>query len=760
MCIRDSYKIRGLIVLTFFSSLCWADGIFVHFSGSSYQLLPLLRTDVNISIQDQISNVIIEHTFNNPAEDTISVTYYMRLPLEASVVGFGVYKNGKLNEWGLVPGQGQGGDTTGVTRRVPGLENHLGKNRFVITIPKVPPGENTLQLKYTELLPYDLGLVKFSYPLYSGDFLVQPLQAVRIVIDLKSQRRISDISSPTHTVEINKSNDYSAMITYIDEAVTPNRDFELDYRLSQEDIGLWALTYREEEDLGFYLLTVEPGQEITPGDIVAKNFTFILDRSGSMEGKKIIQAKEAASYCISHLNPNDYFNVVRYNHIIETFSPEPILADSSNIQAALNWISGTIATGNTDINKALLTGLNQYMGTNTANQILFLTDGLPTYGVTDPEQILNNVREANTHDVSIFVFGVGGDVNHRLLDGIALQNHGLVRYVAEDEPIDDAITDLFIRISNPILIKTKLDYGTIMTEDFYPPDTMLPDIFYGTQLRIFGRYSNSGVTDITLSGQVAEAETSIVYPNIQFPIFDTTYKFLPRSWAKSKIDYWLWWMSVYGERDSIIDMIVDLSLRYGILTPYTSYKDTSTGIFEKENIISFIGQFINDSVVLTWEISSHLKGATFNIYRSDTREGKYIKLNTKPLYTSRFIDSNVDQGETYYYRLDVVFNNRVVVSAVISVFTGEQGSPLCLQRIQPNPVREECLIRFSLGKDSDVRLAVFDITGRLIKELVHKRLSPDDYQVSWNTDGLPCGVYFIHLRAGNESQIERIVIGY
>ena len=146
------------------------------------------------------------------------------------------------------------------------------------------------------------------------------------------------------------------------------------------------------------------------------------------------------------------------------------------------------ANGSTDINQALKGAKKQLSGIDSPrNYVVFLTDGLPTAGETDPNTILRNAKMDNA---KVFAFGVGYDVNVHLLDKLAEQNHGSTDYVRPNEDIEAKVSSFFAKVSDPVLADTSLDISGVQVSDRFPAND-LPDIFSGTQLIVFGRYTGS-----------------------------------------------------------------------------------------------------------------------------------------------------------------------------------------------------------------------------------------------------------------------------
>jgi len=201
--------------------------------------------------------------------------------------------------------------------------------------------------------------------------------------------------------------------------------------------------------------------------------------------------------------------------------------------------------------------------------IIFLTDGLPTYGVTDERAIVESIRRANENlDASIHVFGVGNDVNTHLLDDLASQNDGMVTYVRPGESLEGVLTSFYSKIEHPLLTDLELRFEGFTAADVYP--RQLPDLFYGSRIAVAGRYSNvtSDEVSIRLSGQSAGRPTSQVF---RFSLDDEAENpFIPRLWATRRIGDLLDEVRVRGESSQLIEEIEILGLRYGIVNPYTT----------------------------------------------------------------------------------------------------------------------------------------------------------------------------------------------
>jgi Ca-activated chloride channel family protein len=172
----------------------------------------------------------------------------------------------------------------------------------------------------------------------------------------------------------------------------------------------------------------------------------------------------------------------------------------------------------------------------------------------------------------LFAFGVGYDVDTLLLDSLAKEHHGQSVYVQPGMNLDEMVSTFYSSISVPVLTNLDLNFDGLSTSDLYPYP--LPDLFAGSQVILLGRYKNGGTADITLSGEVDGNIQTFSYPGMEFDkesSRDSLQASIPRLWATRKVGYLLNEIRLKGANQEIIDQIVHLSIRYGIVTPYTSY---------------------------------------------------------------------------------------------------------------------------------------------------------------------------------------------
>ena len=581
--------IAAVILLLTIATPAFADGIVVPdpppdpMPPEEMGWLTIRYHHVDVTIEDQVAITHVEQEFVNEHDWEAEGTYIFPLPEGAAVSEFAMWVDGKRVEGNILKADEARAIYEDIVRRRrdPALLEYVGRGAVQARIFPIPPGgSRKIELEYSQVLPVESGMVRYVYPLNTEKFSARPLEEVSVHVEVRSKDAIHALYSPTHQdrLFIERDGDYRAVVGYEEYDVLPDQDFDLVYTVSHEDVGLNLLTYKESGEDGFFLLMVAPTVEtdrVIPRDVI-----LVLDTSGSMDGEKIAQAKDALAYVLDHLNDEDRFNVIAFSTGLQQYARG--LRPVSEAREAIRWVDDLEAVGGTDINRALLEALDQVDEERPA-VIIFLTDGLPTEGVVEIEQILANVEATSPGNVRLFPFGVGDDVNTVLLDTLAEQQRGATGYVRPHERIDEEVSGFYSKISTPVLADIELDFDDVLVEDIYPYP--LPDLFAGTQLILVGRYRDSGATKITLSGKVDGETQKFVYEGTfrsDGGDADASVRFIPRLWATRKIGYLLKQIRLHGEREEWIDAIVELSVRYGVITPYTSFLIDEDDILTEE----------------------------------------------------------------------------------------------------------------------------------------------------------------------------------
>lgn len=531
---------------------------------------------VDVRIEENIATTTITQSFLNLSDRDLEVRVLIPIPAGAAINKSALSMGDEMVQGRLYSAQEAQSIYESIVnqRRDPALLRFAGENLYEARVfPISPRQERQLQFAYDQVLQPVGGLYDFRHILSGSQLYRSGLEKFRFECVVRSSKALGPVYSPSHTVEVKRPNERTAEIRFNGENLATDRDFQLYYAPSTEDVALRVMTHRETTgDDGYFMVLARPDDQLEGTKILPKELVLVLDTSGSMAGEKMDQARNALSFCLNQLNPQDRFNLVTFSTDVRALSDGKLLpATKENIAKALRAVETLEATGGTDIDGALRAALNNDFaaGPATTKLVIFLTDGRPSVGITDSNSILNDVAAGNkTHRARVFVFGVGTDVNTHLLDKLSLDGDGTSSYVAPKEDLEVKVSDFYSKMKNPVMTDVTLDFGSdTRANSIYP--RKLPALFKGGELMVFGRYKGAGPGQIVMRGNVAGEQREIKM-NVTWPEQERDHPFLPRVWAMRKIGHLLEDIRLRGANQETIDEIVQLSQRHGIVTPYTS----------------------------------------------------------------------------------------------------------------------------------------------------------------------------------------------
>ena len=531
---------------------------------------------VDTIIEDGIATTHVTQVLRNDSAFIAQGQFLFPIPADAVVTGLTLWIDGSP-----VSGEVLDGDTArrtyeDIVRRTldPALLEFADDGLVRLSVFPMPArATRTVEIEYREVLPADGGLVRYTNPLareHEGT-----VEQVSARIEIRTRTPLKSVLSPTHAVSVSRPDEHTAVVGYEGSGRSEDQ-LVLYYATDSGPMSLDVVTYRADGE-GYFLLFASPG--LAPNDaVIAKDVVVVVDVSGSMEGEKLAQAQEAARYVLGHLNVGDRFDVIAFSTVTTSYGDG--LRPGTEATAAADWVGRLSAGGATDIDRALSEAFTRGDAERPL-YVMFLTDGLPTEGVTDTAAILDHLEQRTPPASSVFAFGVGYDVDTFLLDSIARDHHGTTTYVTPAESVDGAVEALYAKVSSPVLTDVTLAVSGVIVSDLYPHP--FPDVFSGGQVVLAGRYDVPGTATVTLSGNVGTEPTTLSFDDVAFG--DTGGDdSVPRLWATRKIGDLLRTIRLDGPNDETIDQIVRLSIRWGVVTPYTSYLVTEDAPFGAEAI--------------------------------------------------------------------------------------------------------------------------------------------------------------------------------
>jgi Ca-activated chloride channel homolog len=595
-------RFLAALVLVLAPAAAFADGLIIVPPSPPEQ--PHLRNvplyvrshAVTVKVEGRVAVTDVDQVFVNPNPRALEGTYLFPLPAGAAIDRFSMWIDGKEAAAELLDAEKARGIYEGIVRQMrdPALLEYADRGLFKARVfPIDANGEKRVRIRYAEVLPADNGTVAYRYPLATEKFSSRPLESVSIAVTIDAGGPIASVFSPSHRVDEPKDLAGVAKVGWEARNVLPDRDFLLYWRPTKKDVGISVIAHRDPSDPeGTFLLVLapRPAEDAKP---LPKDVVFVVDTSGSMAGPKIEQARNALRFCLRSLGADDRFSIVPFSTEPRPFRDALVAADAANRAAAEKFVDGIEAAGGTAIDDALRAGLGMLSARAKDDArpaiVLFLTDGLPTIGETDVEKILEHAA-ARSGDARLFVFGVGDDVNTKLLDRLAEDNRGARDYVASTESIEEKVSNLYGKLAKPAMTDLELKFEGVDASAVQP--RRLGDLFHGGEILVTGRYAKPGNAVVRLTGKVGGAAREVV-EEIRLPETETRNEFLPRLWAVRRVGFLLDQIRLHtrtgGSKDDprnganyrgpvevrpnreLEDEVVRLAKKFGIVTPYTSY---------------------------------------------------------------------------------------------------------------------------------------------------------------------------------------------
>ncbi|MBL8941484.1 MAG: VWA domain-containing protein, partial [Archangium sp.] len=563
------------VAAVFAASSALAQGMLIP-TDQSLGPLGIKYQRVSAEIIDGTAVTKVEQVFVNSAPRQLEAHYVFPLPKGAALQDFYLWINGKKTKGEVLEKQKATEIYEGIVRRLqdPGLLEYIDTDAFRARVFPVPAnGEQKIELTFSQVLDFQSGIYQYHYPLGASSRGAPALTVRQDFVfsaRISSKTPIRSVYSPTHKMGVNKKNDAEAIAGFeMGAGADISKDLDLFYTVSDKAIGFSFLPYRpNSEDPGFFMALLSPKTELKADEVQPKRITFVMDTSGSMMGERIKLARDSLKYGVQRLNAKDEFNVVRFSTDVESLFEKPQLANEANVKKALDFIGTFEAVGGTAIDEGLQRALKDAEGRGGMSHIvLFVTDGHPTVGVTEEPEISSRAKAGNKGS-RVFTFGVGEDLNARLLDRIAEDGRGTSDFARDGKDFEVRVSGLFDKVANPVLADLSLDLAAFGAYDVYPKK--LPDLFKGTQLVVTGRYRTPKESTVVLSGSMNGKKQVYEY-RADAAKESKTYDFVPRLWAIRKVGYLLDEIRLNGEKAELKDEIVSLGKKYGIVTPYTSY---------------------------------------------------------------------------------------------------------------------------------------------------------------------------------------------
>jgi Ca-activated chloride channel family protein len=543
------------------------------------QNIARIRSDVRVELADRVLRYEVEERFVNRGGLVGEADYLFPLPANAAFQDLKLSINGELVSGETMnAGQARGIYESIVrAQRDPALVEWMGHGLLRARIFPINPGEEKrIVVRFQSVASREGDALRIDYfrggaP---GTTNVRDDGGNSFTLTYRATPELGTPYSPTHQLDVhNNANRTEVAVRGDAKDVTllvPAR------RGSTAAIS--ALAYAPGNEDAFALITVTPPvaqrEEAIPRDI-----TLVLDVSGSMSGRKIEQARAAGRQLLATLRPADRFRLIDFSSDVRTFQNDFVSATDANVRQATRYLDALDASGGTNIEGALREAMRPAVADGRLPIILFLTDGEPTIGETQPDRLATIASDANARareSRRIFTFGLGSDVNVSLLETLALEGRGTSQFVRPDESVERMVGIVADRLVGPVLTDVR-----IRVEGDPRLSRMLPaqpsDLFADHDLVALARYSGHGQARVIVEGN--RRGTPVRWTStVDFPDRERDNQFVARLWAAQRVGYLSAEKRKRGASQEIDEEIRTLGERYGIPTEFTSYLVTEPSI--------------------------------------------------------------------------------------------------------------------------------------------------------------------------------------
>jgi len=568
---------------------------FVFSDDSETDRLPLKHTGADVRIMGGvIADVSVTQVYRNEGESTLEAIYLFPASTRAAVHAMRMTVGERVIEARIRERKQARKDYEKALDegRTASLLEQQRPNVFQMNVGNILPGDEVrVELSYTELLVPEQRTYEFVYPAVVGPrysnmpaakapdteswvsnpYLHEgepPTYSFDLQVLLRCGFPISRIGSPSHDLEVEYDCDNVAHVVLENGERTGNKDFVLRYKLAGDAIetGLLLLPGKEEN---YFLMMMEPPDRVQPRDVVPREYIFIQDVSGSMNGFPLETSKDLMRNLLRGLSASDYFNVLTFAGGNRVLSKESLDATPENVKHGIEWLESFHGGGGTQILPALKRALALSRTPGTSRIVVVATDGYVHVEKQSFELIRQRLGEAN-----LFAFGIGSSVNRLIIEGMARAGLGEPFVVLDPTEAAKQARRFGEYISAPLLQGVKVEFDGFEAYDVEPP--ALPDLFAERPLVVFGKYHGEPEGRILVSGSTPEDSLSAEV-EVTEALASKDNAALRYLWARSRIRR-LADMNRLFPNDPGTKQVTELGLKYGLLTDYTSFVAIDTEI--------------------------------------------------------------------------------------------------------------------------------------------------------------------------------------
>src|SRR5579859_6414665 len=576
--------------------------------GKMTGFVPLKHTGIKTEISGFVARIEVTQEFENVLPDAVEAVYVFPLPHESAVDGMSMTV-GQREIRAVIKERDEARkiyEQARNTGHTAALLDQERPNIFTQSVTNIPPnGTVQIKLSVIELLKYEAGTYEFAFPLVVGPRYIpgNPTSAgdhgtmpnsdqvpdasrisppvagvhtddataghdVSMEVNLAAGVPVGDVESTSHKIFADRTGADSYHVTLADQAVPPNKDFILKYKVAGLGISDAVLAHSDKSG-GYFTLILQPPEKPQEKALVPRQLIFVLDTSGSMWGFPLEMAKKTIQRALDNLRQDETFNLITFSGDTRILFPEPVPATPANVAQAKKVLAGAYG-GGTEMMKAIRTALGDDAGADKPMEadpirvVCFMTDGY----VGNDADIIAEVKKHS--DARVFSFGIGTAVNRFLLTKMAEEGHGDVEFVTAPGEAQAAADRFYERVHSPVLTNIAIDWNGLPVTDVYPKNVR--DLFSAKPIIITGRYSGSPAGKIPIKGYQGTGDYSRTIP-VDFSSPGASNAALEKICARHKVEDLMSqdWNGIQSGNSKYKAEIIRVGLEHSLATQFTSF---------------------------------------------------------------------------------------------------------------------------------------------------------------------------------------------